>query len=651
MKKLLDIPNEVENEQGDLKSLLSILNYETDNYIITKDNFTKMILLAYRIIADIPVIIMGETGCGKTELVIKLNQILNNGEKMIEIINIHQSITDKYLCKKMEEMNEKAKQQKKELWVFFDHINTCLSLSLLTEIFMNKTFYGKKIENNIRLIGSCNPYRRRKAGMERYGYGRENENDKKLVYSVQPFPQSLLNYVLSFGTLDEENEKNYIYRIIEKLFEKGEEKLHEATKEVIFNCHKYLRDTFDPSVVSLREISRFEKIVHFFQQYFLIKRKCEEKNDNNYTIENNKIDTQNQNINNIDKIISIICSVYISYYIRLTDNNKRVEFNNNLRESLINLVNSVQYIKDIKANEKVDKDDYDEIQQKEVLTSKIQNYRLKSFMQENGIKYFSDFLRLEEIYLLDKIEVEKGIEKNDLLKENVFSMFVALITKIPLIIVGKPGTGKSLSSQLIYNSMRGEYSKDKFFRQFPQILLTNFQGSKSTKPEDIEKLFEMAQNKLEFYKGIEKYKDKLPISMILFDNLGLAEKSESNPLKVLHYKFEYTRNEKEVCFIGISNYTLDVDKMNRAINLSVPNLEEKIDQLISTSLNIVESISEDLNDTKIFEILSRTYYEYKKKLILIKELIALKQYDESIEQLNIKKSLFMEIKMKKEFKN
>ena len=651
MKKLLDIPNEVENEQGELKSLLSILNYETDNYIITKDNFTKMILLAYRIIADIPVIIMGETGCGKTELVIKLNQILNNGEKVIEIINIHQSITDKYLCKKMEEMNEKAKQQKKELWVFFDHINTCLSLSLLTEIFMNKTFYGKKIENNIRLIGSCNPYRRRKAGMERYGYGRENENDKKLVYSVQPFPQSLLNYVLSFGTLDEENEKNYIYRIIEKLFEKGEEKLHEETKEVIFSCHKYLRDTFDPSVVSLREISRLEKIVHFFQQYFLIKRKCEEKNDNNYTIENNKIDTQNQNINNIDKIISIICSVYISYYIRLTDNNKRVEFNNNLRESLINLVNSVQYIENIKANEKVDKDDYDEIQQKEDLTSKIQNYLLKSFMQENGIKYFSDFLRLEEIYLLDKIEVEKGIEKNDLLKENLFSMFVTLITKIPLIIVGKPGTGKSLSSQLIYNSMRGEYSKDKFFRQFPQILLTNFQGSKSTKPEDIEKLFEIAQNKLEFYKGIEKYKDKLPISMILFDNLGLAEKSESNPLKVLHYKLEYTRNEKEVCFIGISNYTLDVDKMNRAMNLSVPNLEEKIDQLISTSLNIVESISEDLNDTKIFEILSRTYYEYKKKLILIKELIALKQYDERIEQLNIKKSLFMEIKMKKEFKN
>jgi len=94
-------------------------------------------------------------------------------------------------------------------------------------------------------------------------------------------------------------------------------------------------------------------------------------------------------------------------------------------------------------------------------------------------------------------------------------------TNIPLIIVGKPGTGKSMSSQLIYNSMRGKYSKNKFFRQFPQIVLTYFQGAESTKPEDIEKLFEIAENKLDFYKNKEEFKnEKIPISMILFHELG-----------------------------------------------------------------------------------------------------------------------------------
>ena len=320
IKNILNLPNEIEEGKKGKKSLLSILSYQTDNYVITNDNFTKMVLLVYRIIADIPVILMGETGCGKTALIIKLSQILNNGEKVIEIINIHPGITDKYLCKKMEEMNKIAEDNKgKELWVFFDEINTCLSLSLLTEIFVNKTFNGKKLNDKIRLIGACNPYRRREKEMERCGYGRENINDKELVYSVQPLPQSLLNYVFSFGSLNKDDEKKYIYSIIEKLFVEGEEKLHEATKDVIFNCHKFLRDKFDTSVVSLREISRFSKIVEFFQKYFSIKRKCEEKEDDNI-IENNrkkwykqKSEKANNNkaIEKIDKIISLICSVYL----------------------------------------------------------------------------------------------------------------------------------------------------------------------------------------------------------------------------------------------------------------------------------------------------------------------------------------------------
>ena len=86
---------------------------------------------------------MGETGCGKTALITKLSQILNNGEKILEIINIHPGITDEEICKKWKNSMRKQKKhinketkQKKELWVFFDEINTCLSFSLLIEIFI-----------------------------------------------------------------------------------------------------------------------------------------------------------------------------------------------------------------------------------------------------------------------------------------------------------------------------------------------------------------------------------------------------------------------------------------------------------------------------------------------------------------------------------
>ena len=84
------------------KSLSSIIKEKNNEYVITIDNFKKMILLIYRILADVPVIIMGDTGCGKTTLITKLNQLLNNGKKTLEIIDINPAISDEFLCKKLD---------------------------------------------------------------------------------------------------------------------------------------------------------------------------------------------------------------------------------------------------------------------------------------------------------------------------------------------------------------------------------------------------------------------------------------------------------------------------------------------------------------------------------------------------------------------
>ena len=78
--------------------------------------------------------------------------------------------------------------------------------------------------------------------------------------------------------------------------------------------------------------------------------------------------------------------------------------------------------------------------------------------------------------------------------------------------------------------------------------------------------------------------------------------------------------------MGISNYSLDAAKVNRALILSVPDLDQKVDELMQTSKNIVESISIKLKNDKIFEILSRTYFDYKNLLQIFKELIVYKKY-------------------------
>ena len=129
--------------------------------------------------------------------------------------------------------------------------------------------------------------------------------------------------------------------------------------------------------------------------------------------------------------------------------------------------------------------------------------------------------------------------------------------------------------------------------------------------------------------------------MILFDKLGLAQKSPTNPFKVLHCKFEYA-SACEYSFVGISNYFMDPGKVNKAFYLAVPNLEISFERVKETAKNIVESISKDLtkdNNMIIFNILSRAYFLYKKYLIAIKKFIALKQYYNK------------NIKDKEEFKN
>jgi len=647
LKDILNLENDLTEDIGNKKSLLSILNIGSiNNYVITDDNYIKMILLIYRINANIPVIIMGETGCGKTSLIKKLSQILNNGDELVKIINIHPGITDDEIIEVMRKMNIEAKDEYKgkELWVFFDEINTCLSLSLLTEIFINREFNGEKLEKNIRLIGACNPYRKRKEFIERCGLTREDDEDDQLVYKVEQLPQSLLYYVFSFGSLKDNDEKKYIKSIIQELFIKEEEKLHELTAEAISKCHIFLRNTFgyDPSIVSLREISRFKACVEFFEDYFykknaFMKKKYDaEKNNNDKETKNN-----DEEIKNVNKIKSIICSIYICYYIRLTDEEKRNNFEYTLREILLNITNV--YCE--KINEESKKGDF---------CSQIRYKPLNDELREKNFQKFSELLKIEEDFLLDQIELDKGIGKNQLLKENLFLLFISVITKIPLIIVGKPGTGKSLSVQLIYNSMRGKYSKPKngkesFFVNYPQIIQIYFQGSESTSPEDIEELFRKTEEQYNIYLkyNVINKENPIPIYMILFDELGLAEKSSTNPLKVLHNKLEYGGKAEGICFIGISNYSLDAAKVNRALNLSVPNLEDKYDQLKITVQSIVESISDDIyKDNLIFNILARAYNLYKKYLNTFKKLTVLKKYSETT---NLKGKNFKEIEGEQDF--
>ncbi len=76
----------------------------------------------------------------------------------------------------------------------------------------------------------------------------------------------------------------------------------------------------------------------------------------------------------------------------------------------------------------------------------------------------------------------------------------------------------------------------------------------------------MAFQKAKNYPNRQK-NNLLPVFVL--DEIGLPELSKYNPLKVLHCSLEL--ENRDIGFVGISNWRLDASKMNRALYLGIPD--------------------------------------------------------------------------------
>ena len=625
LKEILNLDNPVEiadkNENNkNLKSLEEI----AENYVFTSDNFTKMIFILMRIKSNVPVIMMGETGCGKTALIRKLSELMNNGETdKMKILNIHAGTSDQEIIDfinqkvipasiqltqtelehKIDNLNQNKIYFEKKIWVFLDEINTCNSMGLISELMCKKSCQGEQIPRNIMFIGACNPYRKAEitkeeiAGLDvNLAYREKNNlNDQekekikknslntkgKLVYTVNPLPHSLLVYVFDFGNLSSKDEEKYINNMIQGPIDNINNKsipikpmyldnIKKLAKDLISESQNFIRKNNDISSVSLREIRRFNIFLEFFYESLSFKKRNSEKLKESLELE--KEYSIYQSLSETDLLIySINLSIFICYYLRIT--------NKALRDNLLKRLNKI-------------------------LTS---NEISKSY---NNFLYMPN---LEEKFIIKNINLDKGISKNRALLENIFSLFVTINNKVPIFIVGKPGCSKSLSVQLINKAMKGNSSTNLLFKTLPKLIINSYQGSMGSTSKGVENVFKKARNIL---KNLSKKDKEKNISMIFFDEMGLAEYSPNNPLKVIHSELEYDLNEgdNKVAFVGISNWRLDASKMNRGIFISIPEPDEEDTK--TTAFNIGQSYDEILAEKykDFFENLGKIYYEYKKYL-------------------------------------
>ena len=207
-----------------------------------------------------------------------------------------------------------------------------------------------------------------------------------------------------------------------------------------------------------------------------------------------------------------------------------------------------------------------------------------------GLDPFQEVINEEYEFLISCLQSPQDIGRNISIKENIFVMFVCLFNKIPLILTGPPGSSKSISFSILKNSLRGEASQVPFLSQFPKIKAFYHQGHLQSTSQQIETLFKQAIFKQTQYEegGWEK------LVVVLIDEIGLAEISPHNPLKILHSLLEHP----QISVLGLSNWALDASKMNRAVHLSRHPLSKL--ELIYTAGCILQEMS--------FELTKMSYY-------------------------------------------
>ncbi|XP_069786069.1 E3 ubiquitin-protein ligase rnf213-alpha isoform X4 [Narcine bancroftii] len=196
-------------------------------------------------------------------------------------------------------------------------------------------------------------------------------------------------------------------------------------------------------------------------------------------------------------------------------------------------------------------------------------------------------LELFQDLLLSGVPLRETIARNSALKENVFMMVICIELKIPLFLVGKPGSSKSLAKTIVADAMQGQASHSELYKKLKQIHLVSFQCSPHSTSEGIINTFKQCA-RFQEGKNLDEY-----VSVVVLDEIGLAEDTPKMPLKTLHPLLEDgcidddQLKHKKVGFIGISNWALDPAKMNRGVFVSRGDPDRK--ELIESAKGISSS--------------------------------------------------------------
>ena len=505
-------------------------NFRGTGFSLTAETYLKICLILSKAALGVPIILMGESGCGKTHLAHFVAEGIL-GEPLFPL-TLYSGVTEGELVEFMKGVVKKAKDvPSSRVWVLFDEFNTSPLQILVSELMLDRECPVDKeirtIPENVRFIACCNPFRLKTRFA---GTGLASKSSASLLsHRVYPIPERLIDYVWDFGQLAEEDEKEILKGIVkaENVFKESEIQRADNFCAEMYKCHKFVRDFEERSGVSLRDIKRVMKLYRWFENVL------------KHSMAHSELHPKNDEIPDW----AFVSSIMVCYALRLNGRAEQSEFIKKLTEGITRLSSVKKYTRAEVLN----------------ILPRIADIFLECLRKEgNGI-------------------LPPGTALNKPLKENFIAMLASVDTITPLIICGAPGTSKTLSTHILCSSLvtyvMKKYPMFGFFKK--GINQIYYGGSESSTSEGISLVFRRGE------KYIENGGDDTPV--VVFDEIGLAEIAPANPLKVLHPLLE--QKDAKVGFIGLSNWTLDLSKMNRLIYIARPDLElSDLNEVFQSSL-------------------------------------------------------------------
>eukprot|EP01064_Diplonema_japonicum_P014691 TRINITY_DN2237_c1_g1_i1.p1 TRINITY_DN2237_c1_g1~~TRINITY_DN2237_c1_g1_i1.p1 ORF type:complete len:5789 (+),score=898.80 TRINITY_DN2237_c1_g1_i1:2607-17369(+) len=425
-------------------------------------------------------------------------------------------MTPEMLFSEMRPMLERAMQCENIIFlIMIDEMNATKMLGLIKRIIVDRYWdmwedlYPKtrgKMPANVAFVGAVNPSKK-DASLEGIDNAEADEGSEHLGFDVTPMPPSLMEHVVPWKQLAEDQRKMFISRLVASnkcIFSANiKPERIDILSSLLRGAHQWTQRMSQNkrTTVSQREIHRAMKLFDFFFQ---------RKMDYVYSPGTTTHDLWKVALS------SMLLGIAVSYYFRFPPEQRK--------------------------------------QLSDFMSKELHNrLRVSAVFSDVVSKCVGHYCNKVHLKLPEAVYSHQG------LMENLFVQMICFHLRIAVILQGAPGTSKTLSNSIIRDNMTGTGT---FWRDLCHISdICRYQGSFQSSAEEIKRKCVEAYEK---QKESDNSGTRNKRTLLFVDEAGLVNGEADGrkwALKVLHYYLEGAN----LASVLMTNQSLDPAIGNRCI--------------------------------------------------------------------------------------